>query len=89
MVLLQPAFHQIYIVIHNVFADWCVLFSPWSDGLFVAAPINSPHFMTLKEGDPVEILDVLSDNESVIIRTQDGSIGYFRLDYLATESEVC
>lgn len=59
------------------------------DGLFVAAPINSPHFMTLKEGDPVEILDVLSDNESVIIRTQDGSIGYFRLDYLATESEVC
>lgn len=42
----------------------------------------------MQEGDKVDILDILEDNSSVIIRTQDDRVGYYNLDYLASADEV-
>jgi hypothetical protein len=42
----------------------------------------------MQEGDKVDILDILEDNSSVIIRAADERVGYYNLDFLATADEV-
>ncbi len=48
---------------------------PLQEGLIVMQTVPSPHYIAIKEGDKVDVLDVLSDNQSVIVRRADGGIG--------------
>ena len=48
---------------------------PLHAGLLVTQAVASPHYINIAEGDKVDILDILSDNQSVIIRRADGGIG--------------
>jgi hypothetical protein len=50
--------------------------APLQSDLVVTQAVASPHYVSLAAGDKVDILDVLSDNQSVIIRRADGGIGY-------------
>lgn len=56
--------------------------------LVVHKTIASPHYLGLKEGEKVDVLDILSDDVSVIVRTKDHAIGYYNLEFLATEEEL-
>ena len=49
---------------------------PLQEGLVVTQTVPSPHYIAIAEGDKVAILDVLSDNQSVIVRREDGGIGF-------------
>ncbi|EGD74684.1 hypothetical protein PTSG_06047 [Salpingoeca rosetta] len=57
-------------------------------GLVVTKPIQSPFYLGLQEGDKIDILDILPDNTSIIVRTPDDIVGYFNLDCVATEEEI-
>eukprot|EP01147_Barroeca_monosierra_P010501 gene10501-2629_t len=57
-------------------------------GLVVTKPIPSPFYLGLQEGDKVDILDILPDNTSIIVRTLDETIGYYNIDCVATEDEI-
>lgn len=50
--------------------------APLQAGLVVTQNVASPHYIAISEGDKVDILDVLSDNQSVIVRRADGGIGW-------------
>lgn len=56
--------------------------------MIVTQSINNPHYLELNEGDECDILDILEDDVSVIVRTRDGRVGYFNLDFLSTPTEV-
>ncbi len=56
--------------------------------LIVYKSIASPYYLGLKEGEKVDVLDILSDDVSVIVKTKDGAIGYYNIEFLATEEEV-
>lgn len=61
---------------------------PPAADLFVTKTIASPYYLEMQEGDKVDIIDILEDNSSVIIRTADERVGYYNLDFLATADEV-
>eukprot|EP00048_Salpingoeca_helianthica_P015899 m.229263 g.229263 ORF g.229263 m.229263 type:complete len:253 (-) comp17711_c0_seq1:69-827(-) len=61
---------------------------PLQEGLIVTQVVPSEHYIALEEGDKVAVLDVLSDNQSVIVRRADGGIGYFNINFLTTEEEI-
>lgn len=61
---------------------------PIKTALIVRQAIASEHYLGVQPGDRVDVLDILSDNISVIIRSADGTIGFFNLDFLATDEEV-
>ena len=48
---------------------------PMQSGLIVTQQVSSPHYIALQSGEKVDILDIMSDNQSVIVRRADGGIG--------------
>jgi hypothetical protein len=50
--------------------------------LIVTQQVSSPHYISLQSGEKVDILDVMSDNQSVIVRRADGGIGYVAIQLL-------
>lgn len=46
------------------------------ENLVVTQAVPSEHYIALEAGDRVSVLDVLSDNQSIIVRRADGGIGY-------------
>eukprot|EP00730_Choanoeca_flexa_P016526 TRINITY_DN7830_c0_g1_i2.p1 TRINITY_DN7830_c0_g1~~TRINITY_DN7830_c0_g1_i2.p1 ORF type:complete len:165 (+),score=24.04 TRINITY_DN7830_c0_g1_i2:112-606(+) len=57
--------------------------------MYVTQAIASPHYLGLQEGELCDVLDILEDNQSIIVKAKDGRIGYFNIDFIATEEEVC
>ena len=49
--------------------------APLQDNLVVTQVVPSEHYIALEAGDHVAVLDILSDNQSVIVRRADGGIG--------------
>jgi len=62
--------------------------APIKGNLCVRQAIASEHYLGVAAGDRVDVLDILGDDVSVICRTADGTIGFFNLDFLATDEEV-
>jgi hypothetical protein len=62
--------------------------APLRKNMLVLQPIVSPHYLKVKEGDIVDVLEILSDGKSVVCRTEAGDIGNFNLDFLRSHEEV-
>ncbi|EDQ88947.1 uncharacterized protein MONBRDRAFT_25684 [Monosiga brevicollis MX1] len=57
--------------------------------MFVTQAISSPHYLGLQEGEMCDVLDILEDGSSIIVRAHgSGLVGYFNLDFVATEEEI-
>eukprot|EP00730_Choanoeca_flexa_P016525 TRINITY_DN7830_c0_g1_i1.p1 TRINITY_DN7830_c0_g1~~TRINITY_DN7830_c0_g1_i1.p1 ORF type:complete len:251 (+),score=65.24 TRINITY_DN7830_c0_g1_i1:112-864(+) len=56
--------------------------------MYVTQAIASPHYLGLQEGELCDVLDILEDNQSIIVKAKDGRIGYFNIDFIATEEEI-
>jgi hypothetical protein len=56
--------------------------------MIVIQAIASPHYLGLQDGDRCDVLDILQDNTSIIVRAADGRVGYYNIDFIATEDEV-
>eukprot|EP00052_Salpingoeca_macrocollata_P034663 m.12234 g.12234 ORF g.12234 m.12234 type:complete len:203 (-) comp6785_c0_seq1:26-634(-) len=61
---------------------------PLFSGLIVTQEVDSPSYLELKPGDRVDIMDVLADNNSVIVRAQNGDFGYWAMSFLTSDDEV-
>lgn len=57
--------------------------------LIVTQSVESPFYLDLVEGDLVDLLDILSDSVTVIVKNQQNNyIGFWHIDLLSTEEDI-
>lgn len=61
---------------------------PVQQGLVVYTQVDQPHYLELKEGDFVDVLEWQSEKDLVIVRSHKEEIGFYAASSLKTEEEI-
>jgi len=70
--------------------DWEVYKSkpPIATGLVVVATLEEPHFLVLREGDYVDVLEWQAEKNLAVCRTAAEAIGFYSIPALKTEEQI-
>lgn len=61
---------------------------PIKPDLVVRQSIASDHYIGSSPGDRIDVMDILSDGVSIVCRSKAGVVGFFNLDFVASDEEI-